>query len=253
MTEEGATLERFIAASRESTAGGANHRAFVGPPAQYDFMGATQFRLLTALGIREEHRLLDVGCGSLRAGRFLIQYLMPRRYCGIEPNHWLIEQACEMELGADLFRIKQPRFDASAEMRFDVFGTRFDYIVAQSIFSHTGRDLFGHGLVQAAGVLADRGQLLFTVLSEGTRGFASSIRGADTSGWVYPSCTTFREAEVDEVAAEAGLHVQRLDWFHPRQRWFRAVRDAAMLLAPAQAAALGTGAVLFDPRFPSAG
>jgi SAM-dependent methyltransferase len=55
------------------------------------FMGATQFRLLTTLGLREHHSLLDFGCGSLRAGRLLIPYLLPGRYYGLEPNRCLIE------------------------------------------------------------------------------------------------------------------------------------------------------------------
>ncbi len=32
--------------------GGAHYMAYVGPPRQYDYMGATQFRLLAALGLR---------------------------------------------------------------------------------------------------------------------------------------------------------------------------------------------------------
>jgi hypothetical protein len=72
--------------------GGSRHfRAYVGPPRQFDFMGATQFRLLTTLGLREHHSVLDFGCGSLRAGRLLIPYLLPGRYYGLEPNRWLIE------------------------------------------------------------------------------------------------------------------------------------------------------------------
>src|ERR1700750_1408954 len=69
---------------------GANHyTAYVGPPAQSDFIGATQFRLLTTLGLREHNSLLDFGCGSLRAGRLFISYLLPGRYYGLEPNRWL--------------------------------------------------------------------------------------------------------------------------------------------------------------------
>lgn len=53
------------------------YRGYVGPEAQYDLMGATQFRLLCTLGLREHHTLLDFGCGSLRAGRLFIPYLLP--------------------------------------------------------------------------------------------------------------------------------------------------------------------------------
>jgi hypothetical protein len=73
---------------------GADHyRAYVGPADQWDFMGATQFRLLTALGLRETDTVLDVGCGSLRAGRLLIPYLAVGGYHGIEPNTWPLDDA----------------------------------------------------------------------------------------------------------------------------------------------------------------
>jgi hypothetical protein len=78
--------------ARGLTAGSeAHYSAYVGPPREYDFMGATQFRLLTTLGLRETHRLLDFGCGSLRAGRFLIPYLLPAHYYGVEPNALFID------------------------------------------------------------------------------------------------------------------------------------------------------------------
>ncbi|MGR3623740.1 hypothetical protein [Pseudophaeobacter sp.] len=64
-------------------AGAEHYRAYVGPSRQYDFMGATQFCLLITLGLREDHKLLDLGCGPLRAGRFLMMYLAPGHYCGI--------------------------------------------------------------------------------------------------------------------------------------------------------------------------
>ena len=48
-------------AARALRPGDDHYTAFVGPPAQYDFMGATQFRLLTALGLRSHHRVLDFG------------------------------------------------------------------------------------------------------------------------------------------------------------------------------------------------
>jgi len=74
-------------------AGDNHYMAYVGPPTQYDFMGATQFRLLCTLDLRANHYLLDFGCGSLRAGRLFISYLDEGRYFGIEPNKWLIEDA----------------------------------------------------------------------------------------------------------------------------------------------------------------
>lgn len=68
------------------------------------------FSLLYFLGLREYHYLLDIGCGSLRAGRFFIMYLKIGHYFGIDPEKWLIEEAIRKELGIDLIRIKKPTF-----------------------------------------------------------------------------------------------------------------------------------------------
>src|ERR1700730_7403932 len=68
-----------------------HYQAYVGPPSQFDFMGATQFRLLTSLGLREHHSVLDFGCRSLREGRLLIPYLLPGRYYGLNPTTGLLK------------------------------------------------------------------------------------------------------------------------------------------------------------------
>ena len=68
------------------------YRTFVGPTEKYDIVGALQFCLLIFLGLREENNLLDIGCGSLRSGRFFITYLQKGKYFGIEPEKWLIEE-----------------------------------------------------------------------------------------------------------------------------------------------------------------
>lgn len=120
------SLENDLLAMRGTKTGADNHRAYVGPPGLYDYLGAAQFRLLTMMGLREEHRLLDFGCGSLRAGRLFIPWLLPGRYFGIEPNRWLIDDAIRLELGSDMMGLRNPRFDDNDQMRMDVFGTDFD-------------------------------------------------------------------------------------------------------------------------------
>ena len=72
--------------------GARHHRAWVGSPDNYDLSSALQFSLLTSLGLRENHTLLDIGCGSLRGGRLALMYLLPEHYYGIEPEQWLIDE-----------------------------------------------------------------------------------------------------------------------------------------------------------------
>ncbi len=105
--------------------GDSHHRAYVGPPKDYDLIAALTVGLLFAAGLRETHKLLDMGCGSLRAGRLLIPYLRPGNYFGIEPNRWLVEEGIEKELGRDLIELKRPSFRYVSDFSTDGFGVRF--------------------------------------------------------------------------------------------------------------------------------
>ena len=86
--------------------GDIHYMAYVGPPLQYDFMGATQFRLLSTLGLRANHSLLDFGCGMLRAGRLFISYLVSGKYFSIEPNMWQVNDCTNKQRGSDSVELK---------------------------------------------------------------------------------------------------------------------------------------------------
>jgi hypothetical protein len=90
--------------------GDAHYRAYVGPPEDYDLIAAMAFNLVTTLGLRQHHSLLDLGCGSLRIRRLLIPYLNRGKYFGVEPNEWLVEEGIKREIGEALLEIKRPTF-----------------------------------------------------------------------------------------------------------------------------------------------
>jgi SAM-dependent methyltransferase len=217
-----------------------HHRAYVGPPLEYDFMGATQFRLLCTLGLLANHSVLDVGCGSLRAGRLFIGYLDKERYFGIEPNKWLIEDAISREIGNDLVELKKPRFSHKSDFATDVFSQQFDFIIAQSIFSHAGTDLISTALRNFSGSLKPNGLVAVT--------FVEGISEPNSSGWRYPGCFKYRHSTIQRFAKEAGFSIVRLPWYHPRQTWYLLAKDRNRLPNTAMLRHLD-GAVLFDTRF----
>ena len=231
-------------AARSLAPGSAHYSAYVGPAGQWDFMGATQFRLLTALGLREDHRLLDLGCGSLRAGRLLIPYLNPGCYCGIEPNMWLVEDAITAEIGPETIARKKARFSDSADFDAGGFGVSFDFIVAQSIFSHAGPDMLFQALPRLAAVLAPGGLILATFLCSDLRPEIPP----ETPGWTYPGCIAYRPETLADLCASAGLIGRRLPWYHPRQTWYAIAARSSDLPPPDMDRHL-TGAVLRDPEF----
>ena len=108
----------------------------VGP--SWEKIGKLQFDYLVALGMKPHHRMLDIGCGTLRGGRHAIRYLDSGNYTGMDLSPKAIEyghQLVEEEGLCD----KRPRLLVSAnkDLKFSEFdGETFDFLMAQSVFTH---------------------------------------------------------------------------------------------------------------------
>jgi SAM-dependent methyltransferase len=192
--------------------GDPQYRAYVGPPEDYDLVAAMTFNLLTTLGLRQHHSLLDVGCGSLRIGRLLIPYLNRGKYFGVEPNEWLVDEGIRRELGETLVQIKRPTFFFSGSPdTISQVGISFDFALAQSIFSHCGLDLIGEWLSAISHSLAQDGVLVAT--------FLIGEQDSAQNGWIYPECVKYRPATLERAAKDVNLRFEILDWKHPRQTW----------------------------------
>jgi cyclopropane fatty-acyl-phospholipid synthase-like methyltransferase len=192
--------------------GDPHYRAYVGPPEDYDLIAAMTFNLLTTLGLRQHHSLLDVGCGSLRIGRLLIPYLNSGNYFGVDPNEWLVEEGIRRELGKSLVEIKRPTFlFTDSPESIAQAETAFNFVVAQSIFSHCGLDLIKAWLSAIAHSLAEDGALVAT--------FLIGEQDAAQTGWIYPECVKYQPATLERAAADVNLRFEILDWKHPRQTW----------------------------------
>ncbi len=188
------------------------YRAYVGPPEDYDLIAAMTFNLLTTLGLRQHHSLVDVGCGSLRIGRLLIPYLNRGKYFGVEPNEWLVEEGIRRELGKSLVEIKGPTFFfTDSPESIAKAETAFNFAVAQSIFSHCGLDLIKGWLSAISRSLAQDGALVAT--------FLIGEEDSPRTGWIYPECVNYLPATFERAAEDVNLRFEILDWKHPRQTW----------------------------------
>ena len=192
--------------------GDPHYRAYVGPPEDYDLIAAMTFNLLTTLGLRQRHSLLDIGCGSLRIGRLLIPYLNRGKYFGVEPAEWLVAEGIKQELGKTVVQTKRPTFFFTDSPETIVQAkVSFDFALAQSIFSHCGLDLIKGWLSAVSRSLAPDGALIAT--------FLPSDEDSQRAGWIYPECVNYRPETLERAAAEVDLRFQILDWKHPRQTW----------------------------------
>lgn len=199
--------------------GSHHYRAWVGPPEYYDRIGALQFSTLIALGMREDHSLADVGCGSLRGGRLSIMYLRPGNYCGIEPTAWALQDGKKAHLGEELIGMKQPTFSNDDNYTITGFGRQFDYVMVHSVFTHAPGNQIKRCLQQAREVMHSKSIFVATYLENDT-----DHVGED---FVYPWVTQFTREFITDAVTEAGLRCTHVDWPHPfDQRWFLATDPA---------------------------
>jgi hypothetical protein len=77
--------------------------------------------------------VIDLGCGVLRAGYWLIHFLDAHCYYGIESHAERLEAGRKTILEPDTERTKKPRFDTNANFDTGVFGVTFDFFLAYSI------------------------------------------------------------------------------------------------------------------------
>ena len=197
----------------ELNPGDKHYKAYVGPPLTYDLVSSMQFSLLTAFGLRSFHKLLDIGCGSLRLGKLIIPFLDANNYYGIEPNDWLIDEGFNNELGKDIVSVKSPTFNTSSDFNLAIFNKEFDYLIAQSIFSHASSKQITTCLKQVKKVMKTNGIFLAT--------FMLGIDNYSGDEWVYPGCVEYKHSFIINKVREQKLDALKINWHHPNnQTWY---------------------------------
>ena len=115
--------------------------AFLGGPLHlFEAAGRMQLQILLKEGLYPDSKVLDIGCGCLRGGYWLIHFLDPGCYFGIEPHRRMLEAGTQTILEPGHMDLKRPRFDANPDFDFSVFGERFDFLIARSIWTHASKN-----------------------------------------------------------------------------------------------------------------
>lgn len=110
----------------------------VGSPSRERWLalGQLQFDYLIEHGLRPHHDVLDIGCGNLRAGWRLAQYLEPGRYHGVDISPDVLLAANITVERYELQRA-EPRLRLVDDLRLGWLpDDRFDVVHAHSVFSH---------------------------------------------------------------------------------------------------------------------
>jgi len=115
--------------------------ALVGPANLWKMKREFQERFLKEKGLRPQHRLLDVGCGTLRGGLPLIDYLDNGHYTGIDVRKQAIEEG-KIEVKKAGLESKNPaliQFSSFEEIRTT---DEFDFVWAFAVLFHLEDDIF---------------------------------------------------------------------------------------------------------------
>jgi hypothetical protein len=119
-----------------------DRHGFLGVPrATFERGGRAQFVRLLENGLTPESKLLDIGCGCLRVAYWLIRFLEPDGYFGIEPARLRVEYGKHFlfESESEELERKRPRFDFNAGFDSKPFATVFDFFLAGSIWTHASK------------------------------------------------------------------------------------------------------------------
>lgn len=197
------------------------HRFIVGGIDAYHWfaIGKLQFDFLVSRGLRPEHSFLDVACGALRLGQFVIPYLQTGNYHGLEGEEVLVQAGLEKELAAELVAVKQPGFTVNFEFGLPDAVT-FDFAIAQSLFTHLVEEDIVKCFTNLRAHAAKDAQFFFTYANGDSR--KNPKRASDANiDWRY----SFEE--LAEMAAKGGWAAEDIgDWNHPRGQLMAVARPA---------------------------
>lgn len=115
-------------------------KEFLGVPVrEFEMGGRIQLIALLKAGINPRSKVVDMGCGVLRGGYWLIHFLDPFCYFGIEPRPDRLRIGLEHILEPEMVTAKHPRFDTNPRFDSSVFGVKFDFFLARSVWTHASK------------------------------------------------------------------------------------------------------------------
>lgn len=172
---------------------------------QWEELGQLQIEYMLAQGMKPEHRLLDFGCGTLRAGRHFIRYLDAGRYTGVDLSLGALEYGKSL-VAEEGLADKHPRLIQNTDIATVSYGAAsFDFIMAQSVFTHLRLPEIGECLKSFASVMHPGTRLFFTY-NEAPEATETTLKD-----FKFPF-----EAIADRAREHGILAERRDDYGHPR-------------------------------------
>lgn len=203
-----------------------------GPVEDFERVGRLQLVTLLEEGLLPQHRVLDIGCGALRAGYWLIHFLQPSHYFGIEPNVAMLHAGRDRILEPGLEAVKKPTFDHNDRFDCGVFGVTFDAMLARSVWTHASKDQI-EAMLEGFAATGSVAAFFLASYLPAKRGLRRKgrpdYRGTEWLGRSHMSTRAGMVAHdlrwITAACAGRGLRVMELDREEVnKQRWLRVER-----------------------------
>lgn len=130
--------------------------ALVGPARLWKMKRDFQIQFLREMGLKPGHCLFEVGCGTLRGGVPLIQYLENGHYFGFEVREEALNEG-RKELREARLEEKNPTLLLSPSIAELTVNRTFDYIWAFSVLIHMNDEILEDTLAFVSKHLSERG------------------------------------------------------------------------------------------------
>jgi SAM-dependent methyltransferase len=124
--------------------------------------GAWVFDFLERHGLRPEHFVLEVGCGSLSSASRLLPYMQPHHYWGYEKNLELYIAGSQIELPRRGIRVELGQFIVNDEYDFSQAPHAFDLAIASSLFRRLPLNSIARCIAAVVAKLAPNGAFYAT-------------------------------------------------------------------------------------------
>jgi SAM-dependent methyltransferase len=161
----GRSLRRQVRRLRMSSS--ERRHALVGPAEVWKVKRDFQIAFLLDHGLQPGDRLADLGCGTLRGGIPIIDYLEPGRYHGFDVRAEVLREA-QQEVEASGLAGKHPVLTQSDDLGSLELGIEFDVIWAFSVLMHLRDELLDGAFGFARRHLA-AGGVMYANVSPGDR------------------------------------------------------------------------------------
>lgn len=105
----------------------------------YESAGRLQLEVLIHEGLYPSSSVCDVGCGSLRGAYWIIHFVDPGHYFGIEPHEDRVAIGLSDVLEPGFAETAQPTFAYNDDFNLGVFDRKFDFVIARSVWTHASK------------------------------------------------------------------------------------------------------------------